>query len=475
MRGKRLRVPSDAPDWNRFPGSGPLQAWARELRQACSSTDAAADPWELAGHAAIVVSNDVTSCNAVLRRMAADAGMRFISIAADDVVGLVPVTQFDVDGPDECDPEPPVEWRRSAPLLVHLERGRWMQAKSENEDEGVVALMLRFQKRLASWIGEFDPEHPVVIVTSADDVPAMVESLRQVGLFDRFLRLPSQTMEAQGHDFIERIGRAHCAESVTRTPGKVGKLVREMYEEERRVGLAVLRLRRLIVREERKLEFIDLVNVSERGFAEAEMPPTEAEGVRRQFAYHEAGHAVVAVIDSGGHNVPEYSSIVPSAHFNGVVVQSYSYMLEAGDLFTYADLRHKVRISLAGRAAEELVYGAERVSSGASEDLKTATERSGIAFALWGFAPSMEKDGQAGSNLAVVDSDGETLSEASRAHVEGLVREFLAAEYRAVKAMLTAHRPLLDAVADRLMVDPIVDQETLAELVRAHVPALEAA
>ena len=236
MRGKRLRVPSDAPDWNRFPGSGPLQAWARELRQACSSTDAAADPWELTGRAAIVVSNDVTSCNAVLRRMAADAGMRFISIAADDVVGLVPVTQFDVDGPDESDPEPPVEWRRSAPLLVHLERGRWMKEKSENEDEGVVALMLRFQKHLASWIGEFDPEHPVVIVTSADDVPAMVESLRQVGLFDRFLRLPSPTMEAQGHDFIERVGREHCAESITQSQGKVGKLASTEYEDERRLG-----------------------------------------------------------------------------------------------------------------------------------------------------------------------------------------------------------------------------------------------
>ena len=76
--------------------------------------------------------------------------------------------------------------------------------------------------------------------------------------------------------------------------------------------------------------------------------------------------------------------------------------------------------------------------------------------------------------MAVVDSDGETLSEASRAHVEGLVREFLAVEYRAVKAMLTAHRPLLDAVADKLMCDPIVDQETLAALVRVHVPALDA-
>jgi cell division protease FtsH len=465
--------PTDAPEWNRFPGSGPLRAWARELRQACSSTDAADDAWELTGRAAIVVGSDATSCAAVLRRVAADAGMRFISIVADDVAGLVPVTEFSVDAEDVCDLAPPAEWRRTSPLLVHLERGRWMLAKGEDEDAAVVALMLRFQSRLASWIRAFDREHPVVIVTTADDIRSMAESLRQVGLFDRFMRLPSPTMEAQGHDFIERVGREHCAESITQSQGKVGKLASTEYEDERRLGLAALQLRRLVAREKRQLEFIDLVNLSQHGFAEADELPTDSEGDLRQFAYHEAGHAVMAVIDSAGHNVPEYSSIIPSAHYKGVVVQSYSYLLEAGDLHSYADLRHKVRISLAGRAAEELVFGAEHVCSGATEDLTNATERSGTAFALWGFAPSMEKEGQAGSNLAVVPGDGETITPTEHARVEGLVRKFLAVEYRTVKETLSAHRPLLDAVADRLMKDAIVDQDALAELVRAHVPALE--
>jgi len=113
----------------------------------------------------------------------------------------------------------------------------------------------------------------------------------------------------------------------------------------------------------------------------------------------------VSVIDSNGRNVPEYSSIVPFADCEGVVVDSFKYLLEAGDQMTYADMRHKVRIGLAGRAAEELEFGPERVSNGSRDDLKKVTLSAGSAFAFWGFAPSMEQEGQSGSNLSLAGID----------------------------------------------------------------------
>src|SRR6185312_5511832 len=216
------------------------------------------------------------------------------------------------------------------------------------------------------------------------------------------------------NDFIERVGAAHCDESITGQSAKVGKLVRCMYEDERRLKLAALRTRRFVARSGRPLEFLDLVNLAHCGFAEADALPAPAERFSRQTAYHEAGHAVVAVIDSRGENIPEFASIRPTAQYNGVVVQSYAYGLDGGDFETYTDLRERVRISLAGRAAEELVFGPERISNGCMEDLKTATDRAGTAFALWGFAPSMEREGQSSSNLAIVDCD--TISASETAH-----------------------------------------------------------
>jgi len=91
-------------------------------------------------------------------------------------------------------------------------------------------------------------------------------------------------MDALGHAFIERIGRVHCAATITEHPGKVGMLFSREYETERRRGLVVLRLRRLVAREKRDLEFLDLVNVALHGFAESDALPVATEDIRRQAA-----------------------------------------------------------------------------------------------------------------------------------------------------------------------------------------------
>lgn len=210
-------VPMDAPECDRFPGSGRLQEWARELRLACNTTEKDNDPWELTGRAVIIVSDDEDACLNVLRRV--------------------------------------------------------------------------------------DP-----------------------------------TMEAHGLAFIERLGRENCAESITQSPGKIGMLYSSEYETERRRALMMLCLRRLIAREQRPIEFLDVVNMSQRGYAETDHLPAEPEVSRRHTAYHEAGHATMTIIDSNGENVLEFSSIVPSANFSGVVVESYNYRLKARSDTTYATM-----------------------------------------------------------------------------------------------------------------------------------------
>ncbi len=461
---------ADGAGWERFPGSGALRAWAGELRDAHLGVPCGAEHWDMLGRAAMLIGPE-PACTAALRQVAGEARMILVRIAPDKALDLVPQTLFTVgDTEDVTGPSPTEAWRQLSPVIVHLERGPWMREKPEGADDGTAPAMRHFRSCLARWIGEFDCARPVVIVTSADEVPDMAESLRQVGLFDRFLQVAPTTLAAQGQDFIERIGAAQCGESITQSPAKVGNLVRSTYGEERRLKLVVLRTRRFIARNERRLEFLDLVNLAHCGFVEADALPAPADRFRRQTAYHEAGHAVVAVIESGGENIPECASIAPTVQHNGVVVQSYTYGLESGDFETYADMRERVRISLAGRAAEELVFGAEYASNGCTEDLKNATDLAGTAFAIWGFAPSMEREGRASSNLAIVD--GDTISASEHAHVERLVREFLRVEYRVVKDMLGAHRSLLDAIAEGLMRDAVLDQPAIAKMVREHVPGL---
>ena len=77
----------------------------------------------------------------------------------------------------------------------------------------------------------------------------------------------------------------------------------------------------------------------------------------------------------------------------------------------------------------------------------------------------MEKAGQSESNLSVIIGEP-TPSE--YAHIEMLAREFVAEEYRYAVRKLTEHRALLNDVAERLLWDPVVDQDELTDICKKH-------
>jgi cell division protease FtsH len=442
---------SDVPAWSSFTGSARLQEWSAELAKACGISVEDYGIWDLVGHAALIVCTHEPTCAAIAERVALDAGMRFLLIDATADLEVVPSTVL----------EP------LAPALVYLRPGSWMHETEEKEDPDVTSAKREVRERLIDWMQSFDPAHPVVIVTSAEEICTLHKSLRHVGRIDRFFAIPAPTLEQQGDAFIDRIGRNLCGDSMLKSVKKVGMLVTQRYEEDRRKELAVLRIHRLIAREKRDVEFLDILNLSQHGFAEVDTAIDQVESNRRTIAYHEAGHAVVAILDSNGANIPEYATIVSSSDFKGVVVRSLGYEIAHSEIETYAEMRHTVRVALAGRGAEEVVFGAEQVTSGSRGDLRVATLSAGNGFAHLGYAPSIEKPGQSRSNLMLIGIDGADFSPSEQMHVEGLIRSFLATEYDLVIEMLAKHRPLLDAIAERLLRDLILDQDALKALLAA--------
>ena len=443
------------PEWDRFPGTRCLQNWATELATVITA-GGDADAWELLGHGAVIEHDELERAQTLFHRIALDAGVQFAVVPEDAVLEL-PLGVVD-------------PFRTMAPILVFLEPGAWMlKVKSEDANSESAKTIARFRERLIERLRAFDTGHPVVFATAAYDIGDLDESLRAVGVFDRRFAVASFPKDFVGADFMDQIGLDLCGESLTDAPGKVGKLV-SGHDSNRKRGLAALAMKRLARREKRKVEFIDLVNFSTRGTIESDEAPLDAESVRKQVAYHEAGHALVAILDSGGRNIPEYATIVASKGFKGVVVESYAYFSTLDSQRTYRNLLHDTRIALAGRAGEQILVGSENVSYGASADLEGATRNAMDAFACYGFAPGMDDPLNAGSNLAVVYGEP---SPSECEHVESLVRRFMADEYRNVLDLLTSHRPLLDAIAKRLMWDPVVDQSELAALCAEHQVVLE--
>jgi ATP-dependent Zn protease len=232
------------------------------------------------------------------------------------------------------------------------------------------------------------------------------------------------------------------------------------------------------------LRFSDFVDLKLRGTVDADPDSrNDSAAERKATAYHEAGHAAMTMIAWDGEQIPDYASIIPNTsagnHFAGVVFADVGALSRTRSL-TFLEMRRMVRKMLAGRAGEEILGGAAEISNGAMSDLSKATEMVMEAFSRFGFSPNMDE--RPGQNLAVIlelaiskeDRSGHSMAFAAtdlltqRARISEMVRSFLEVEYNATVSLLTEHRGLLDAIAERLLRSPILGREELRGIMKKH-------
>ena len=175
---------------------------------------------------------------------------------------------------------------------------------------------------------------------------------------------------------------------------------------------------------------------------------------RRRTAYHEGGHAVVGMLTPGADPVRKVS-IIPRGMALGVTLST-----PEDDRFNYSEheLRAKIRVSLGGRAAEELVFGES--TTGAESDIQQVTRIARGMVQRWGMS---EKVGF----LTVAPQDGqsallpgaEPVSEATQELVDAEVRRIVDEEQEATERLLSENRERLDSLAEALL-----ERETLDEV-----------
>ncbi|MBX9928197.1 MAG: hypothetical protein K2X99_04715 [Gemmatimonadaceae bacterium] len=383
---------------------------------------------------------------------AAEADMAFMRVSASDV-------------PEFLERE---RGAAGVPAIVYLEPAVWALSSDERGDGVSEAEAGAIHSAIEALLARFYPACPLILATSIEELTSLDARLRREGAFDRYFRIPAVDPESLGMRIVAALGRENCAPSLATNATRLGMLFARDFATERRRSLAILRLRRLSHRERRRLEFLDVLQVSIHGFAESYHRADQTPEQRRLAAVHEAGHVVAAIVGTDGRNTPECASIVPSALSTGVVVDSLTFHHESGDHLSYAGMRQQAHMHLAGRASEELVFGTSLVTTGACEDLRQATMLAGRAFGQWGFAPAMESPGRSASNLAVALPQSGNYTASTDAHIEALSREFLRIEYAVVHAMLAENRALLEAVSEALLRNGAIDQEGLIELVEDH-------
>jgi cell division protease FtsH len=183
---------------------------------------------------------------------------------------------------------------------------------------------------------------------------------------------------------------------------------------------------------------------------------------RQRIAYHESGHALVGHMTPGGGPVQKISIIPRTAGALGYTLQM---PLEDRFLLSREELLDRIRVLLAGRAAEDVVFG--MVSTGASDDLEKASDIVREMFTVYGMsekAPNLSLVGHRGASYLMSGFDQAPHSdELTRALDEEIVA-LLARCYEDAKGLLVRERPRLESLAKRLLETEELDRATVLSL-----------
>ncbi len=436
--------PTNVDSWRYMGNVLVLQKWVQQLRLLRDGAHDQ-DHWAMAGRFVMLVHPYKSIQTKLLKLVAENSGFEFIEVEGESFMHKVLNGEdFDVNGPS----------------LVYVPQGAWSAADPQ---EGVSSKDLQqFRRNLGDYLKQLTRSKQVVFATSGQSYNDISSELRTAGSIDRRFLIPRPSFFDIGNAFIERVGRGRCDDSLLDYPDRAGVLLSVEFDDERRQGLVAIGMQRIAYGESRKLTYDDLVHFGARGSGEIDLVPEQDEDMLRRVAIHEAGHAIVAYLDSDGVNVPEYISVLPGHHFRGISVDSYGYVGEIYEKHTYEDLRHKIRVLLAGRAAESLILGRKKVgASGSNSDLINASSIALELMGACGFSHDIDFVDCSSRNLLVVDKES---SQVEQSRIEKMARKYLGYQFKQVEGILGVGAGPLMMLSDMLMKKQVILQREFRDI-----------
>ncbi|WP_394127844.1 ATP-dependent zinc metalloprotease FtsH [Vibrio hepatarius] len=189
-----------------------------------------------------------------------------------------------------------------------------------------------------------------------------------------------------------------------------------------------------------------------------------SEETKESTAYHEAGHAIV------GRLVPEHDpvykvSIIPRGRALGVTM----YLPEQDRVsMSRQHLESMVSSLYGGRLAEELIYGADKVSTGASNDIERATDIARKMVTQWGFSEKLgpllyaEEEGEVFLGRSVTQT--KHMSDDTAKLIDTEIRQIIDRNYSRAKQILEENMDIMHAMKDALMKYETIDAGQIEDL-----------
>ena len=373
------------------------------------------------------------------RAIAGQAGVPFFSLSASEfiemIVGVGAARVRDLF----------TQAREAAPAIIFIDeldaigRTRGSGAQLGGHDEREQTL-----NQILTEMDGFDSREGVIVLAATNRADVLDQALLRPGRFDR--RVVVQRPDRAGRAAILKVHTKNVplAPDVSleriaaETPGLVGAELRNVVNE---AALLAARKDEDAVHAE---DFADALQKITLGPARNILLNAAD---RERTAYHEAGHALLALLTPGSDPVHRVS-IVPRGMALGA-----TYQLPVDDRTSYAEdyLRARITCALGGRAAEKLVYGVG--TTGAENDLQQVTEIARHMVLRWGMSDAL-------GPISFVAPQDEGLppafqhqpySEATSELIDAEVRRIVEESHREADRVLAAHRDTLDALAHALL------------------------
>jgi cell division protease FtsH len=358
--------------------------------------------------------------------------------------------------------------REKAPAIIFIDeldalgRARAIGAFAGGHDEKEQTL-----NQLLVELDGFDSSSGPVILAASNRPEILDPALLRAGRFDRQVLVDrpdkaGRVQILQVHLKKIKLEDVDVEKVASLTPGFTGADLANLVNE-----AALLATRR----KANAVTLADFTNAVERIIAGLEkrnrlLNPKEREIV----AYHEMGHALVALALPGVDPVHKVS-IIP----RGVGALGYTIQRPVEDRFlmTREELENKMAILLGGRAAEKLVFG--HLSTGAADDLRKVTDiargmvtRYGMSEKLGHIAYDREPMTFLGGNDIATPRRERDYAESTAAVVDAEVRVIVDRAFQRTLSLLQQRRPLLEATAKRLLVKETLEEAELRQLVQEH-------
>lgn len=314
----------------------------------------------------------------------------------------------------------------------------------------------------------FEGSEGVIVVAATNRPDVLDPALLRPGRFDRQVVVPLPDVRGREQILKVHMRKVPLAENVNAaviargTPGFSGADLANLVNE---AALFAARANKKVV------DMQDLDKAKDKIMMGAERRSMAMNlEEKRLTAYHEAGHAIV------GRLVPEHDpiykvSIIPRGRALGVTM-----FLPEQDRYSYSRQRLNSQISslFGGRLAEELIFGSDKVTTGASNDIQRATEIARNMVTKWGLSDKLgplmygEDDGEVFLGHTVTKR--KEVAEGTAQLIDEEVRNIIDSNYSRAKNILTEHMTILHLMAEALIKYETIDAEQIDMIMQGKTP-----